>query len=101
MKIIKSHKNNMNVIDITLKYYPKMAKRGFVFATNICKKRDITFCVKDFKQRQLETYKHFESVDVVIKPKLPAYWQDGTKDKRIVPVFVKVTNPDTLSALSI
>lgn len=88
----------MNVIDITLEHYPKMAREGFVFATNIETNETLTFLVP-LKYRLLRTYKHFGAIKSVIKKRLPAYWENGTRDRRLIPVFVKVTNPAILKTL--
>ena len=91
---------DMDLIDITLKHYPDNAKKGYIFVANVDRKLDLISCLSNYENELLKIYRHFEPEFAIGLIELSGYLDDGTEDKELVPIFVKVTNPDILKRLS-
>ena len=92
-----------NVIDITLRYYPDMAKGGWCFATNVKRLRNLKplsiLDITKIENDSLESFKHMKPSQVHLNFSGKAYWMDGNEDPSMLPTFVKVEDSDYLDQL--
>lgn len=90
-----------DIIDTTLRAYPKMAKAGWCFSGNVSKV-DVPdgSDQKEFVNKKIKNYTHMEADAMLIGyGKYKAYWTSGHMDLKMLPTFVRVNNKKFLEEL--
>ena len=98
----------MNIIEKTLEYYPTMAYAGWCYSGNCSIAGKSEYCldlndpvaVKKYIIEKIEFYDHMGADACLIGfGSYKAYWENGHHDPKMVPTFIRVTNPRFLEEL--
>lgn len=88
------------VTEETMRLYPKMAKAGWCFSGNVEKIRVENECDRTgYGLRAIKRYDHMEADAAALGIKLGAFWNNGYKDIKMIPTFIKVNKKEFLDEL--